>query len=355
MLIVPKIKIRQLLFEIYDLSFKIVCLSFEWFEYHIINRSKIKYIRICFTNFWRNFGGIQKDWFLKPLEKIFRGNNKNFKCVKFYKPDIHIFNVFGKKKNIIKSRAKCKIFYTSENVDFFKWIKPYKDYCIENVDLSFGALLNPEGIWKEVSHKYMQLPVWIRSIFPPDSSKDDIKKILEQFEQKYKKTKFCALIARHDMANIRIPIYNQISTIGWVDCPSKLMHNDDTLKKDFKDNKKRYLQQYKFNICPENSLTPGVLDEKLFDALAAGCIPIYTGWSNNPEPYIVNPKIILWYDPASENIELLREIKKMNKNDRIYNSFMAQKYFVDTAVDKIYEYIQIYYNKLETVIKKCLI
>ena len=35
------------------------------------------------------------------------------------------------------------------------------------------------------------------------------------------------------------------------------------------------MKDYKFNLCPENSLYPGYYCEKLIHAKLAGCIPIY--------------------------------------------------------------------------------
>ena len=35
--------------------------------------------------------------------------------------------------------------------------------------------------------------------------------------------------------------------------------------------------KYKFNFCPENSVFPGYVTEKIFDAFAAGSVPVYKG------------------------------------------------------------------------------
>ncbi len=46
------------------------------------------------------------------------------------------------------------------------------------------------------------------------------------------------------------------------------------------------LKNYKFCICFENThTTPGYITEKIFDAFAAGCVPIYWG-PNNIEQYV---------------------------------------------------------------------
>ncbi len=37
------------------------------------------------------------------------------------------------------------------------------------------------------------------------------------------------------------------------------------------------LRQYKFALCYENAVFPGYVSEKIFDALFAGCIPVYLG------------------------------------------------------------------------------
>jgi hypothetical protein len=162
------------------------------------------------------------------------------------------------------------------------------------------------------------------------------------------------LIARHDIGNTRKPIYDMISQIAPVDCPSKFLHNDDSLYKQYADNKMRYLEQYKFNICPENAISPGYVSEKIFEALYSGCIPIYTGWSNDPEPGIINPGIILYFDSNTDNLELIKEVKKIHGDERLYNAFMAQEYFMDTAVDKIYAMLAIYNEKMNEIVEKII-
>jgi predicted PolB exonuclease-like 3'-5' exonuclease len=125
---------------------------------------------------------------------------------------------------------------------------------------------------------YICLPLWLLYFFTPLDTKDTIQRKLSEFNTVYKKTKFCALLARHDrLYNLRTNIYNLASKIGHVDCPGKLLHNDESLYKEFNNDKRLYLRQYYFNICPENSNSPGYVTEKLFEALYSGCIPIYNG------------------------------------------------------------------------------
>jgi hypothetical protein len=144
-----------------------------------------------------------------------------------------------------------------------------------------------------------------------------------------------------------------MSKVAHVDCPGKLLHNDDSLHKQFDNNKLLYLRQYYFNICPENSNSPGYVTEKLFEALYSGCIPIYTGGGGgNPEPGIINPGCFLWFEPGSDNKALLTEVQKLYTDTEYYNSFKSRPVFLDTAVDKIHAMLQQYTTRVTEIVEK---
>jgi len=292
----------------------------------LINKS----IRVCFTNFWSEHEP-EKSLYLRIIKNVY----SQVRVVKHYKPEIQVFSVFGDIGKLKKSKARVKIFYTGENTSnpIFKGLEPYKGNCIDYVSLSVGYE------YYEIDN-YIRSPTWM-GLFSKNKnlSKDEIKAILDNSKQSFSKKKFCALISRHDLNGLRTKIYNDINNIAKVDCPGLLLHNDSSLKTEYNDNKQLYLQQYKFNICPENSIGEGYVTEKIFHSLLSGCIPIYNGWSKNPEPGIVNPDIILWYDEFDEqnNEYTLMKIRKLQENDKFYRSFIGQPFFCDTAVDKIYD------------------
>ncbi len=65
------------------------------------------------------------------------------------------------------------------------------------------------------------------------------------------------------------------------------------------------LQQYRFNICLENTRnTTGYITEKIFDAMQAGCIPVYAG-ASNMDSYIPRTCYIAYEDFTS--LETLKE------------------------------------------------
>jgi hypothetical protein len=199
---------------------------------------------------------------------------------------------------------------------------------------------------------YIRIPLWLLYFFTPIDTKDMIQKKLSEFSTVYKKTKFCALIAGHDaLYNMRTDIFNLASKIARVDCPGKLLHNDDTLHNEFNNNKCLYLRQYYFNICPENSNSPGYVTEKLFEALYGGCIPVYNGGGGgDPEHGIINPGCFLWYEPDTDNSGLIAEMRKLYTNEGVYESFKKRPIFLDTAVDKIHYMLQQYTSGLNEII-----
>ena len=305
--------------------FKPVCIILiyigEW-----VSSVSDKKIRVSFTN----FNDIPYNFFIAPLKIALEGNNLSCKTVKYYKPHI-------------------KIFFTGENVNISKRVQ-YKGNCVDSVDFSMGFdYLN--------ANKYLRIPSWLLYYFTPFNTKEEIVEILASFKKNYEKEKFCSLIASHDNNGIRTKMYTDISRIGHIDCPGKFLHNDNKLYSIYDNNKARYLQQYKFNICPENSLSHGYVTEKLFQSIGSGCIPIYSGWSKDPEPDIVNRNIILWYDASESgnNENMVNDIKKLNSSEKMYASFVNQPFFCDTAVDKIYDMLQQYVFKMQSLADKVLV
>ena len=70
---------------------------------------------------------------------------------------------------------------------------------------------------------------------------------------------------------LRINLYNSISKYKQVDGYGN-MFNRPLRKSKFE-----ILPEYKFCLCPENSVYDGYVTEKLIDAYAGGTVPIYSG------------------------------------------------------------------------------
>lgn len=271
---------------------------------------------------------------------ILKNNNKK----------IAVFSVFGRRLNINIDKSDYKIFFTGENVHA-RFLE-YEDLMLnnKNIDLSVG--------FDYLEHKkYIRFPIWLMNLFEPnESSYNSIKqkcKYWNSYTEIKKRTKFCSFLSRHDYFGDRLFFYNEISRIGKIDSDGEFMHNNDDLKRIFKDDKFAYLENYKFNLCPENSNYPGYCTEKIFEAIKGGCIPIYWGSDNNPEPDVLNHDSIFFLNNQGNNNQTLNEIDLLKKNRRLYIEFTQQKRFTDQAPDIIFEYFTSLEQKLIRVIKNC--
>lgn len=84
------------------------------------------------------------------------------------------------------------------------------------------------------------------------------------------KNKFCAMIAGNP-EGLRVNLYNSLSQYKQVDGYGNMFGN--SLRK----SKFAVLPEYKFCLCPENSVYDGYVTEKLIDAYAGLTVPIYSG------------------------------------------------------------------------------
>lgn len=289
---------------------------------------------IRFVNWWQE--NYKDNWFYKFIEsrKI---------CLS---KKITFYSVFGPKLLLIADRSYSKVFYSGENLCWDK--TSYKKYrnilTLKNIDLCLGY----EYIQ---SDRYLRFPLWLMYMFDPTLDNYGVKRRCEHISSiKFPKQKFASLVASWCPDDTRLNIFNAMSLIGRVDSDGRYLNNNNDLKGKYGDNKYEYLKEYKFNICPENSNSAGYVTEKLFEALDAGCIPVYYGGMNNPEPEVVDQNAVLFWEQNSDNLELMRFIKKLNDSDDLYNSFVSQKRFMPTACDYIINCFDELDRKLRSIV-----
>ncbi len=273
-----------------------------------------------------------------------------FRKINNKKKSISIFSVFGYRYNIFLDKSLIKIFYTGENVHAkeFSFSGKYTDNMLKsrkiNLSIGFDYIEND---------KYIRFPLWMMYVFDSNATINDIKSKCDKINHitnLENRNKFCSLLARTDRNGIRRLFYNQLSNIDKIDCDSLLLNNNNELKTKYNDDKIKYLSNYKFNLCPENSDYPGYCTEKLFESFEAGCIPIYWGCNNNPEPDIINSNAIIFLNPNSDNTEALNLIARLNSNADLYQKFIEQRKFKPDAYLTIHQYFTQLENKLNNVI-----
>ncbi|MFY7899464.1 MAG: glycosyltransferase family 10 domain-containing protein [Chitinophagaceae bacterium] len=233
---------------------------------------------------------------------------------------VHIFSVFGHVPSLLPN--EINFFFTGENVHY-KTFKKYENNAINIADAAIGF----DYIQ---ATNYTRFPLWLMYLFPPDATFETVEKIINQYnfsENAIKRPTKFAMIASHDKrAGKRKKIIRFIEkNFGSVACAGKLLNNTDVLKRRYNDQKIDYLQTVCFNICPENSNYSGYVTEKIFEAIQAGCIPIYWGSNNLPEPTILNQDAIVFFDAENKNNQLIDKINWFVEQKNIHEIPRFQK------------------------------
>ena len=245
--------------------------------------------------------------------------------------------------------SDIRIFQARENLHkpgMNNWIHQFIDDSQINLSIGFDYITHPQ---------YLRIPFWLTwSIFSPTDTFNDIKRKISQMNapenHSYINRNFAAFLSSHDDIGRKL-IYEQMSTIGQVHCDGRLFHNNDDLKTLYNDDKLEYLKHYRFNITPENTNYNGYVTEKLFEAISSGCIPIYHGSDNRPEPNVLNQDAIIFIEMGKENTQALDLIQELNSNEKKYMEFACQPRFILGAEDVIWGYYEQLENKLKEIIK----
>jgi hypothetical protein len=110
------------------------------------------------------------------------------------------------------------------------------------------------------------------------------------------------------------------------------------------------LEQYRFNLCPENSNASGYCTEKIFEAIYAGCIPVYYGANQQPELDVLNQNAILFIRLGENNDTAINHIKHLNEDKNAYLNFVHQPRFTEQAPEIIWDYFRKMEEKLREII-----
>jgi len=129
------------------------------------------------------------------------------------------------------------------------------------------------------------------------------------------KDKFCALIANNP-EGLRINLFHSISQYKQVDGYGNMFRNP--LRK----SKFAILPEYKFCLCPENSIYDGYVTEKLIDAYAGLTVPIYSGTMSVDCDF--NEKAFLNYMNTKNMEHFVEGISMFDTNLELYQRIYEQ-------------------------------
>lgn len=276
-------------------------------------------IRVTFISWWEMEDDVDKTRFntsdrflLNFLEKIFDCKTEivsnNDECDVIF---VSVFNDF--KEDVIdyldNHNSTLKIFFTGENLERrFDW---YDDYLLDHVDIAIGFK-------KFNSPKSLRFPLWLTSTFDDKTFYDllvnnrdiDLNKYFKKIDFDENKRGFCTLVTTWNGYLDRELAFNELNDYKPVNSGGEFLNNSSMLA-DLDQNITAYYNKFNFNICLENSGGIGYTTEKIFNALYAGTIPIYSN-EHEPESDILNQKrIIIW-----ENENTFEKIKYYDNNYR---------------------------------------
>lgn len=204
-----------------------------------------------------------------------------------------------------------RIFMTGENlIPNFN----YCDYAIGFSTLSFDD-------------RYIRIPLWVYYKSAVDFA---LKKADLLTKEEALKRPFCATVISNtnQTDGMREKIFNALSAYKTVASGGK-WHNSVGGPVP---NKLKFQSGYKFCLCAENTYAPGYTTEKLVEAFASGCIPIYYG-----DPLVTqdfNPKAFINAHDYQNIDALIARVKEIDNNDDLYWSIMQEPAFLPETFEK---------------------
>ena len=262
------------------------------------------------------------DWWEEDNEQNFYANpfikilQSRFDITYAKDPDFLLYSVFGKEH----LHFSCpRIFYTGENIRT-NW--NFADYALDFDFMEFGE-----------RHLYFSI-FWLFSQDIVLASQKHLH--AERFAAS--KERFCAfLVSNPDGDPIRKNLFHTIHAYKHVDSAGAWLNNTPPIggrDTDFAQAKRHWLASYRFNLCPENSSHKGYLTEKIIQAHASGCIPIYWGDETLCDPRYdsyrptLNPKALINAHDYATLEELIEAIKRIEEDKNLYRAMLKEPAFL---------------------------
>lgn len=180
--------------------------------------------------------------------------------------------------------------------------------------------------------RHLRLPFYTTWI----SAEQIIKEPGEWKQLLKEKNKFCAFFTSYENRKTRhrFRFFDNLSRYRQVDSGGRARNNIGgpvpySMKAKFD-----FLRPYKFYIAFENKVTPGYVTEKIAEAMAARCIPIYYGCPDVVKEF--NPASFLNYHDFPNEEALIKRIREIDQNQDLYAEYLRQPFFIDNKPNIYY-------------------
>lgn len=219
------------------------------------------------------------------------------------KPDLLIFSDSGDMHRLHRCR---KIFYTAEV------FRP--DFSAADYAMTFHHLDDARNL---------RVPNYV----PRMEAGLLVKSAEELAGVSARRDRFCCFFTSYANAKtqFRLDFFEQLSRYKKVDSAGRWNHNISEIVPNDIPSKLAFLRQYKFYMVFENESLPGYTTEKLAEAMAARCLPIY--WGSPEVAKDFNPKSFLNYHDFPSQQAFINRIIEVDKNDELYRQYLREPFF----------------------------
>ena len=178
--------------------------------------------------------------------------------------------------------------------------------------------------WMQYGDRHFRLPLYY---YYPNICELMEQKHLQPFaELKAQKTRFCSITVSNGN---RHPMFIRLfEAFEGVDSGGKWRNNVGGPVK----SKLDFDRSHKFSIVCENTAHSGYTTEKLVEAFAAGCIPIY--WGDPDVAKVFNPKAMINVSDFDSLTALVDYVHKVDSDDALWQEMVAQPALADQQYRK---------------------
>lgn len=262
-------------------------------------------MKIAFSDFWHGFNPSTFSM-IQMIHSII--DIQETKAIN--EADYLLFSCMGNRHWFVPDNC-VKIFYTGENItpDFNTC-----DYAIGFDVLEFGD-------------RYLRFPLYY--LCDNICEQMEIKHLCDYDEIIKKKSKFCSITVSNSKRNpIFKELYDQLSIYKEVDSGGKW---NNTIGGPI-DDKYLFDMGHKFSIVCENSATPGYTTEKIVEAFAANCIPIY--WGDPLIGKVFNQKAFINVSEFNSIKDVVEKVKEIDGNDDLYREMLLEPALAEQKYSK---------------------
>lgn len=267
-------------------------------------------MKIAYTDFWPDFNPETL-----PLTKLIKSLGDIQVVESLEDTDFLLFSCMGQKHWFAPDRV-VKIFYTGEN------ITPDFNAC----DYAIGF------DWLDFGDRYLRFPLYYLY--------DDICEKMENKHQSLQegncKVDFCSVTISNANRNpIFKELFNALSSYKTVDSGGRWGNNIGGPVQD----KFAFDKKHKFSLVCENSSSPGYTTEKLVQAFAANCIPIY--WGDPDIGKVFNKKAFVNVQDYGSLDEVVNKVKEIDSNPQLYYEMLKEPALANVKYTKFNQLISL--------------